>query len=448
MVSKRLVVVGGGAGGMAAAAKAKRTNPELEVIVLEAKNHVSHAPCGLPFFLGGFFDDESKLVHYSVDFLEKKRGLKIYLRTEAYKFDFSAGRVHALRDGEEVEFEYDYLVLAMGAKPRRLGVEGEDLRGVYYIRHIDDGIPIKKELIKAENVVLIGAGAINIELADAFLRQKKKVTIITHGPRVLSKLDPDMSRFVEQGLLSKGISLRKEEEVEAFEGDDRVRRVVTDKGEYPADIVVVGIGVEPNTENLRGSPLEFGYKNTIRVNTKMRTSLENVYAVGDIAEMINIVTGKPAWYPLAQIANKMGRVAGSNIGGVPMEMKGVAGTTFLKFFEMEIGITGLNTKEAKKEGFDAESVRIEALNKPSYYPDAGRIVVKLIYDQESRKLLGGQIIGRGVGGRTNVVAAGLYAGMTIDDLFYVDMGYSPPFSPVWDPLVIASSVSMRKKHKV
>ena len=446
MPPKRLVVIGGGAGGMAAAAKAKRTNPELEVMVLEAGNHVSHAPCGLPFYIGGYFDDKSKLVHYSVEFLEKKRGLKIFLRTRAYRIDFSAKKVYAMRGDKELEFEYDYLVLAMGAKPRRLGVEGEDLEGVYYIRHIDDGVQIKEHMKKAENIVLIGAGAMNIEFAEAFLRQRKKVTMITHGPRVLSRLDPDMSELVEKALLEKGVILRKQENVKAFEGDEKVKKVITDRDEYPADIVIVGIGVEPNTDTLKDSPLEFGYRNTVKVNNRMQTNIENVYAVGDVAEMISIVTGKPAWYPLAQIANKMGRVAGSNIGGIPMEMKGVAGTVFLKFFDTEIGITGLNTREAEDEGFNVESVRIEALNKPGYYPGATKITVKLIYDRETRKLLGGQVVGGGMASRINVIATALYAGLTIDDLFYVDLGYSPPFSPVWDPLVVASSVSMRRKQ--
>lgn len=445
MPKKRLIVAGGGAAGMAAAAKAKRTNPELEVIVLEARNHVSHAPCALPFFLGGFFDDESRLVHYTVDFLEKERGLKIYLRTKVYKFDFSSNRIYAMSGDKELEFEYDYLIIAMGAKPRRLNVNGENMKGVYYIRHIDDGIPIKEYMKKCENVVLIGAGALNIEFADAFLRQKKKVTMITHGSTVLSKLDNDMSELVERELVDKGVELHKEEEVVALEGDERVKKVVTNKGEYPADLVIIGIGIEPNTDILKGSPLKFGYKNTIKVNSRMQTNLENVYAAGDIAEMVNIVTGKPDWFPLAQIANKMGRVAGANVAGVPMEMKGAAGTTFLKFFDLEVGYTGLNTKEAQLEGYDVKSVKIEGLNKPSYYPDAAKIIVKLIYDETTRKLLGGQIVGAGMMGRINAIATALYAGLTIDDVFYVDFGYSPPFSPVWDPIVVASSVSMREK---
>ncbi|MEM2834008.1 MAG: FAD-dependent oxidoreductase [Candidatus Korarchaeota archaeon] len=445
MAPKRVVVVGGGAAGMAAAAKAKRTSPELEVIVLEAKNHVSHAPCALPFFLGGFFDDESKLVHYPAEFLEKERGLKIYLRTRAYKFDFSSCKVYALSDDKELEFEYDYLILAMGSKPRRLKVDGEDLNGVYYIRHIDDGIPIKKDLKNCKNVVLIGAGPLGIEFSDAFLRQGKRVTVITHGSKVLSKLDDDMSELVEKELLNKGIELHKEEEVTAFEGEQRVQKVITNKGEYPADIVIVGIGIEPNTDMLTGSPLKFGFKNTIKVNPRMQTNLENVYAAGDVAEMTNIVTGKPDWFPLAPIANKMGRVAGANVAGAYMEMKGAAGTSFIKFFDLEIGYTGLNTKEAKAEGYNVKSVKIEGLNKPSYYPDAAKITIKLIYDENTRKLLGGQIVGAGMMSRINTIATALYAGLTIDDIFYIDFGYAPPFSPVWDPLVVASSVSMREK---
>ncbi len=442
---KTLLVVGGGAGGMAAASKAKRTNPELRVVVLEAKNHVSHAPCGLPFFLAGYFDDPNMLVHYGPEVF-KKRGIDVLLRTKATKIDFSGRIVYAIDQREkEYEFEYDYLVLAMGAKPRRLHIDGEDLDCVYYIRHIDDGIPIKQKLKKAENIVLIGAGYINVELAEAFIHQQKKVTMITRGDRILSKLDPDMSEIVEKDMIAKKVNIRKNEHVVGCEGsNNELRKVITDKDEYKAEIAIVGIGIEPNTDIVNGSKIGFGIRRTIKTNEKMETNIENVYAVGDLAETKNIVTGKPSWFPLAHVANKMGRTAGSNIGGVDMKFFGAADTTFVKFFETAVAQTGLSTKQAQSENFEVKSVKIEALNKPRYYPDASKVYIKLIYDSKTRKLLGGQAIGgQGVDGKINVVAAALYAGLRVEEIFQLDLGYSPPFSPVWDPLIVASSVSMR-----
>ena len=448
-MDKVVVVIGGGAAGMAAASKAKRTNPSLRVIVLEAKGFVSHAPCGTPFYIGGYFDDPNLLVHYPVEVFTKKRKIEIMLRTKAQKIDFDGNIVYAIgQDGEGLELSYDYLVLAMGAKPRRLNVDGEDLENIFHIRHMEDALPIREKLPEIENVVLIGAGFINVEMAEAFIRQKKKVTMITRGTRVLSRLDPDMSEIVEKELISKSIDLRKEEHVLAFEGDNRVKKVITDKGEYDADLVIVGIGVEPYTDIIRNSPIKLGYKGAIRVNPRMQTNIDRVYAVGDVAEMTHVVTGRPTWYPLAQIANKMGRVAGSNIGGVPMEFNGVAGTSLLRFFDLSIGITGLNSREAEREGYRVKTVRIEASDKPHYYPTARKIWLKLIYDEETRKLLGGQAIGgETIAGRINVVATALHAGLSIDDLYNIDLGYSPPFAPVWDPIVIASSVAMRDLAK-
>lgn len=447
-MTQKVIVIGGGAGGMAAAAKAKRTNPSLDVAVFEAKGHVAHAPCGTPYYLGGYFDEFEHLVHYPVDLFVKKRGINVYLNSPVIRVDIDNKVVTARVNDAEEEFEFDYLVLAMGAKPRRLNVEGEDLENIFFVRHIDDVPPIRKALDKAENIILIGAGFISVEMAEAFTRQKKKVTIITHGKQVLSRLDLDMSELLEKTLLEKGVNVRKEENVVAFEGNDKVKKVVTDKGEYLADIVLVSIGIEPFTDLVKNSKLEFGYKGTIKVNSRMQTNIDYVYAVGDIAEMKDVVTGKPTWYPLAQIANKMGRVAGSNIGGVPMDFDGVAGTTFLKFYDTAVGITGLNTEIAIEEGFNAKSVRIEANDRPAYYPDPRKLVLKIIYDLDTRRILGGQALGSPtITGRINVLATALYAKLKIDDLYQVDFGYAPPFAPVWDPLVVASSVSMRDYQK-
>ena len=445
LTSKKVLVIGGGAAGMAAASKAKRSKPDLEVTVVEKSAFVSYAPCGIPYFLSGEVKSKDDLVYYKPEYFREKRGIDVRTRTTVERVDID-GKIAEIKqqDGRSSEIEFDTLVIATGAKPIVPPIEGVDLERIYTVRLIEDGLALKEIVNKIEKVTIVGAGYIGLELAESFRKLNKKVTLIEMLPHVLPNIDGDMASLIEEELKRNHVDLRLEEKVEGFEGDERVKRVITDKGEYETDIAILAVGVTPQTELFKNSKLEFGVKGTIKVNDHMKTNIDYVYAVGDVAETKHLVTGKPTWIPLAQTANKMGRVAGSNIAGIEMRFPGVLGTALTKVFNLNIGRTGLSTKEAEEAGFKAKSVKIKARTKAHYYPGSKEIHVKLIYDEDSRLLLGGQIVTPGdPTGRTNVLATALFNKMKVDDIFFIDLGYAPPFAPVWDPLVVASSIAMR-----
>ena len=444
MGNEKLVVIGGGAAGMAAASKAKRSKPDLDVTVIEGSGYVSYAPCGIPYYVGDIIKSDADLMYYPPEFFRKKRGIDVRIHTRATKVDFSARKVSIVSESGEEELDYDYLVIATGAKPIKPPIEGINLDGIHTVRFIEDGIKLRELSKSAEKIVIVGAGYIGLEMADGFHMIGKKVTVLEMLPHVLPTIDPDMAELLENEIRSKGIDLRLEEKVVAFEGDDKVRKVITEKGEYEADLVILAVGVAPQTDLFKDSKLEFGVKGAIKVNEKMQTNIDNVYAVGDVAETKHLVTGKPTWIPLAQTANKMGRVAGANIAGQNMTFPGVLGTSLTKVFSLNVGRTGLSTKEAEEQGFNVGSVKIKARTKAHYYPGSKEIHIKLIFDRDSRLLLGGQIITEDdPSGRTNVIATALFNKMKVDELFFVDLGYAPPFAPVWDPLVVASSVASK-----
>jgi len=440
----RVVVIGGGAAGMSAASKAKRTDPSLDVVVVEGSGYVSYAPCGIPYYVAGLVSSDEDLVTYSAEFFREKRGIDVRIHTFARSVDFD-NRVVVIEHGDNVEeLEYDYLVIATGAKPIRPRIDGVDLDGVKTVRFIEDGIELRRISKFIERVVIVGAGYVGLEMADAFTHLGKRVTVIEMLPHVLPNIDSDMAEIVERELLNNGVDLRLGEKVIGFDGDEKVKEVITEKGSYEADLVILAVGVQPQVDLFKGSKLEFGVKGAIKVNERMQTNIENVYAAGDVAEAKHMVTGKPTWIPLAQTANKMGRVAGANIAGDDMVFKGVLGTAFTKVFNLNVARTGLSELEAKEDGYNVGSVKIKARTKAHYYPGSQPIHVKLIFDKDTRKLLGGQIISPGDAvGRVNVIATALYAGLRVDDLFDIDLGYAPPYAPVWDPLVVASSVSKK-----
>lgn len=441
-----VLVIGGGAAGMAAASKAKRTNHELDILVVEASKFVSYAPCGIPYYVEGLVKDHMDLIHYPAEFFIKKRGINVMTETRVIDIDLE-GKTAIIQNAEvSKEIEFSKLIIATGAKPIIPPIEGVELEGIHTIHHIEDGIKLRKTIEKASKIAIVGAGYIGLELTEALIERKKKVILLEMLPHVLPNIDSDMAEIIERKLMERGVDLHLNEKVIAFEGNDRINKVITIKNQYDVDLVILSVGVKPNVDLFKNSKLKFGVKNAIKVNKKMETNLKDIYAAGDVAETKHLVTKKPTWIPLAQTANKMGRVAGANVAGGNMIFPGVVGTAFTKVFDLNIARTGLSEHEAREAGFDVRSVKIEAKTKANYYPGAKTIYVKLIFDAETRRLLGGQIIGgEDTAGRVNVLATALYTNLTVDDIFYIDLGYAPPFAPVWDPLVIASSVAGRKK---
>lgn len=437
-----VIIVGGGPAGMTAASRIKRLKPSARVAVFERSGYVSYAPCGLPYYLGGLAESINQLVHYTVDIF-RRRGIDVYTRAEVVEVVQGHAKVRV--GGEERAFEWDKLILATGARPRLPPIKGLNLEGVFTLRILEDGERAKQSIRDARRVAVIGGGYIGLEVTENLKRIGKDVLLFEILPHVMPTLDSDVATLLEEELQRNGVELHLGERVVEIEGRGKVEKVVADKGEYRVDAVFVATGVTPEVELAKQLGAELGPTGAVRVNKRMETSVESVYAAGDVAETINLVTGKPDWFPLAPIANKMGYVAGSNVAGLSAEFPGAVGTAITKVFGLEVGRTGLTEERARKEGFDPVSIKVETATRPGYYPGGSRVTVKLIADRQSGRLLGGQVVGgEGVLARVNALATLLAKGGTVEDLFFADLAYAPPFAPVWDPLVVAARVMLRE----
>ncbi len=433
----KVAIIGGGAAGMSAASRVKALKPEWEVSVFEATSFVSHAPCGIPYAIEFDFESE-ELMYYKPEVFVKERGIDLHLNARVIEVDY--GKLRVEENGKEKTYEWDKLLIATGASPKVPKIEGVDLENVFTVDLPPDTDRIRKAAKEAENVVIIGAGYIGVEMAEAFSAINKKVTVIEFLDRPLATFDREISNIVREEM-EKKVELKLEESVEAIEGKDKVEKVVTDKGEYKADLVILATGVKPNVELAKQLGVELGETGAIKTNAKMETNVENVYAAGDCAETINLVTKKPAWIPLAPAGNKMGYVAGVNMAGGNIEFPGVVGTQITKFYDLQIGKTGLTEEEAKKEGFNVKSAFIQANTKVHYYPGAKKTFIKAIKDADTNRILGAQVAGyEMVTMRINVFATAIQAGFTTKDLFFADLAYAPPFTPIWDPVIVSARV--------
>ncbi len=434
-----VAVIGGGAAGMTAASRIKKLKPNWSVDVFERTAYVSHAPCGVPFYLSDVVNSVFDLCAYDVNFFKEKRGINVHLNSEVVSI--GEGYLEVIERGERKTYNWDKLVFATGARARRLNIGCMELEGVTCVHNIENAPIIKEIAKKYENVVIIGSGYIGVELADA-LSRKRSVTVIEQSSHPLPEYDEEISDILLAEMKQK-VNLRLNERVVEIIGKDRVEKIVTDKGEYFADLVIVAVGVEPNVELAKDLGVELGKSGAIKTNEFMETSVSNVYAAGDCAETKNIITGKSDWIPLAAPANKMGYVAGSNIAGQRISFPGAIKSQITSFYNLEIGKAGLSEKEAINYGYDAISVTISTRSRARYIAD-GKITLKMVADAETNKVLGIQAIGKGVAKRIYGAAALLYKRATVEDFFFADFPYYPPISPVWDPLVLAARNMFRK----
>ncbi len=449
-----VAVVGGGAGGMAAASRVKRLlGDKAEVVVFEKGGWVSFALCGTPYYVGFTVKTLDQLVHYPLTVFIDKRGIDVRLYTEVTELEPGERRLrYRRRNGGEGVYEYDYLVLATGAVPKVPG-PWRSLLGAenfFTLRSLDDADRIRSYVVrdKVRRVVIVGAGYIGYELAAALRGLGREVTVVEMMPHVLpAMLDEDMAAEAAKPLEEAGVSLKLGTAVKGFEEEGgRVRRVVlSDGAAVEADAFIVAIGVAPNTRLAEQAGLKIGETRAIWVDDHMRTSRPEIYAVGDAAETTDLVTGKRIWMPLAPVANKMGFVAGTNIAGGNARFPGVVRTSVTEAMGTVVAATGLNEKTAEKMGYNIVSARLEARTKAAYMPGASRITLKVVADAETGRLLGAQAVGDETAyWRINVVAALLANRATVWDLFATDIGYMPAVSPVWDPLIIAARLIMRK----
>jgi len=436
---QNIIIIGGGAAGMSAASRIRKLQPEWRITVFEATAWVSHAPCGIPYVIEGV-SREDQLMHYSPEFFIKERNLDLHMETKVIRVDRKSVTVE--EQGKEKSYPWDQLLFANGAVPLRPPIPGTDLPGVFTADLPPDALAIRNYMEKNEvaNVVIIGTGYIAIEMAEAFVAQKKQVTLMGRSGRILRKtFDSDITDLIE-ARVGQDVKLRLREKITALQGGTRVEQVITDGGSRPADMVILATGIRPDTSLAEGLGVETGSTGAIRTDGTMQASLPGVFAAGDIAESYHLLTGKNSWIALAPAGNKMGYVAGSNMAGRKALFPGIVGTAITKFREMEIGRTGLTEKEAEDSGYSIRSAMIKAATGPSYYPGHEKIWLKGIVEKESGRLLGLQAVGKNVLARIDTFSLALQKGCTTADLFFSDLAYAPPFSPVWDPLVVLARV--------
>ncbi|HQL89251.1 MAG TPA: FAD-dependent oxidoreductase [Syntrophales bacterium] len=337
---------------------------------------------------------------------------------------------------------YDRLLIATGAVPFCPKVPGSDAAGIYGLHSLQSGITVR-EVVDSERpkrAVVVGGGYIGLEMAEALLLRGLEVSLVERGEQVMGTLDPDMGALVSDAVIEVGVRLYRGESLEAFEiGDGRVTAVVTDRRTLPADLVILGLGVRPRTELADRAGVALGVRGAIRVNGRMQTSVPGIWAAGDCAETFHLVSRRPVHIALGTIANKQGRVAGINLGGGYATFPGVVGTAASKICKWEVARTGLQEREIRELGLEFATARIKSTTRAGYYPNAGPITVKALAEKGSGRLLGAQIVGiEGAAKRIDIFATALHAGMTVQDMINLDLSYAPPYSNVWDPVLIAA----------
>ncbi|MGY1617953.1 FAD-dependent oxidoreductase [Geodermatophilus sp. SYSU D00691] len=444
-MSGRLVVIGGDAAGGSAASQAKKRRPDLEVVVFERGRATSYSACGIPYWIAGAVESEAALVARTPE-EHRARGIDVRMRTEVVGIDLDRRVVHwrELDGGGEGTEPFDDLVHATGSVPMRPPVPGIDAAGVYGVQTLDDGVALRAELDsgRVRRVVVIGGGYIGLEIAEACRIRGLEVTVVDRSPTPVGTFDPDVGAFIADAVRGEDVELVLADGVAALEAgpDGRVRAVVTGSGrELPADLVVLGLGVRPDVRLAREAGIPLGVSGGIAVDARMRTQIEGVWAAGDCVESWHRLSGQRVVVALGTHANKQGRVAGINIGGGYATFPGVIGTAITKICDTEVARTGLSTAEAESAGYSFVTAVVDSTTRAGYFPGASPIRVKMIAERRSGRLLGAQIVGKQAAAkRIDALAICIWNEMTVDEILSLDLSYAPPFSPVWDPVLIAA----------
>ncbi|MDX9866413.1 MAG: FAD-dependent oxidoreductase [Kiritimatiellia bacterium] len=457
----RIVVIGGVAAGPKAASRLIRLNPDAEVTIIEKGSLLSYAGCGLPYYVSGVVKEQKELMSTPAGvvrdpvFFSKVKNVHVRNATVALRIDREKKRVGVAPVGgaEPTEWlAYDKLLLCTGARPVKPPLPGVDKTGVYTLHEVEDAEGIKTALseTRAKDVVIVGGGLIGVEMTEALAGHGCRVTVVEKLDQILPMLDAHMARLVEKHMESKGVRVMTGAGVEAILGraddDLRVGTVRTSVGTLPADMVILSIGVRPNTDLAQDAGLTIcGRTRAIAVNGHMQTSDPDIYAAGDCVAVNHRMTGQPAFLPLGSTANKQGRVAANHICGIADAFPGVLGSAVCKVFDFCVARTGLTEREARAAGYDTEVTLTPAPDQAHFMPGARLLVLKLVADRATRRLLGAQAVGPGAGDkRIDVAAMALTAGMTVDQLAHADLCYAPPFSPAVDNILTAADV-MRNK---
>jgi NADPH-dependent 2,4-dienoyl-CoA reductase/sulfur reductase-like enzyme len=432
---------------MSAAAKAKRTNRDLEVAVYEQGGYISYAACGMPYYIAGDIPDARDLIVRTPEQMAKQ-GVQVHLhhRVTAIDTESQSVTVDDLQGGRILSAPYDKLVIATGAHPVRPRLPGLELEGVFGLRSMESGLAVQRYLEERnpESAIVVGGGYTGVEMAETFRRRGLTVTMVIRSGLVMrTTLDDDVRELVHAELARQEVEV-VQGSPRTFEGEGTLEAVDTTSGRHRCGIALLGMGARPNAELAHQAGVALGATGAIATDDTMRTNLPDIYAAGDCAEALHLVTGEPAYIPLGSTANKQGRVAGENAAGGKATFGGVVGTMVVRCFDLVVATTGLTVTRAQALGYQARGTLIRAKDVSHYFPGAADISVKLVVDEESDRLLGGQLAGqKGVAKRIDVLATALHNRMTLDDLRRLDLSYAPPFAPVWDPILVAANVAAK-----
>lgn len=444
----KVLVLGGVAAGTKIAAKLMREDRSNEVLVLNKGKNISYAGCGLPYYVGHVIEEKEQLIVNTPEKYEKLTGVKVLTETEAVKVEPSAKKVMAknLQTGEETVYDYDKLVVSVGASPVKPPIDGLDLENVFFVRTPEDAIRIR-EVVDTGNIkkaVVVGAGYIGLEIAENLKLQGIRPFVLDMAPQVLPGFDTEMASYVEGKLCEAGIPVVTGVKVTGIEGDGRVEKVLTDKKAYKTDLVILSAGIRPNTGFLEDSGIEM-FKGTILTNEFGETNIPDIYAAGDCAMVHNGITEKAAWSPMGSTANIAGRLIAQNMMGKKQSYRGVLGTAVCKLPEINVGRCGLTEEQAKAEGYNPVSVVAVVDDKAHYYPGAGSFTIKMIADRESLRLLGVQVIGAGAVDKiVDIAVTGITLKAALTDLANMDLAYAPPFSTAIHPFEHTLNILMNK----
>ncbi|WP_040210143.1 CoA-disulfide reductase [Clostridium polynesiense] len=442
----KIIVIGGVAAGMSAAAKAKRVDKNAEIIVYERGEYISYGSCGIPYYISGITKDFNSLIQRTPEDFYKK-DIKVKTNHEVIKVFPKENKliVKNLKNGEVFEDNFDKLMVASGASAIVPPIKGKELKNVYTLKTLEDSIKLKKTLISKEikKVAIVGGGYIGVELAESMVKLNKEVCIIEAGERVLNVFDKEISELVQEELRSKGVQIRVKEKVEELIGEEYVKAVKTSENTYNADIVIMSIGVRPNTEFLKDSGIELTEKGAVIIDNYMRTNYKNIYSAGDCAVVYHRVLKENTYIALATTANKMGKIAGENMAGGSRSFPGTLGSSMLKVMKLQAAMTGISEAQAKAKGINYETNFIKAKNHVSYYPDQTDLYIKIIYEKDTHRLLGAQTLGKdGAALRIGVFAAAIYNDMTLEEIALMDLGYTPPYATAWDAVNISAEATI------
>ncbi|MFO7838464.1 MAG: FAD-dependent oxidoreductase [Desulfosalsimonadaceae bacterium] len=440
------LVIGGDAAGMSAASRAGRNQPDMNVTVLEQTMDVSYSACGMPYNIADPKRPIDDLVVRQASVFREKQGINLLTGCRAKKIDTKARVVTAVdHTGKEQCFSYDRLLIATGARPFMPEVEGIDSPGVLPLKRLADGRKIKSYLQShtVKRAVLVGMGYIGLEMAESLKGLGIDVTGVTRG--FMKNYDRQIADVVKDKLAEHGVSLYADQPLEKIAGGESGLSVTCGGQILEADMVLVGLGVRPNSELAGDAGIALGPKNAISVDRRVETSVPGIFSAGDCADAYHVVTGEKVWIPLALVANRAGWTAADNVCGKDSRLHGVAGSTVFKVFELEVGRTGLSVADAEAAGFDPASVTIRTPSRAHAHPGSKTIWVHMVGDRKSGRLLGAQMVGEeGVAHRIKAPTVALHAAMTVRDFSQTDLAYAPPFSPVWDPMLTAANQLLKK----